>query len=85
MVFGIVEYAAVLGTLVLMEGLLAADNALVLAVLVSRLPRRDQQRKALLYGIVGAFVFRSIAVVAATRRDGRAAYRGSGRRSLWWS
>lgn len=66
MVLGLVEYAAIIGTLVLMEGLLAADNALVLAVLVSRLPAREEQRKALLYGIVGAFVFRGIAVVAAT-------------------
>ena len=47
-------------------------------MLVSRLPRRDEQKKALLCGIVGAFVFRSIAVVAATRQDGRAA-------RLFWS
>ena len=60
------EYAAIIGTLVLMEGLLAADNALVLAVLVSRLPKRSQQRKALLYGIVGAFVFRGLSLVAVT-------------------
>ncbi|MDP6124140.1 MAG: hypothetical protein QGH20_00105 [Candidatus Latescibacteria bacterium] len=60
-----VEYAAILGTLVFMEGVLAADNALVLAVLVSRLPNKDQQKKALLYGIVGAFVFRGISVLAA--------------------
>jgi YkoY family integral membrane protein len=62
----LVEYAAILGTLILMEGILAADNALVLAVLVSRLPDRTEQRKALLYGIVGAFFFRAVAVVAAT-------------------
>jgi len=60
------QNAHVIGTLVLMEGLLSADNALVLAILVSRLPEREQQRKALLYGIVGAFAFRGIAVVAAT-------------------
>ena len=37
------EYAAVIGTLVLMEGLLAADNALVLAVLVQRQGCCDEQ------------------------------------------
>ncbi len=50
--------------LVLLEGLLSADNAMVLAVLVLGLPK-DQQRKALRYGIVGAFVFRIIATVFA--------------------
>ena len=43
--------------LVLLEGLLSADNAMVLAVLVLGLPRHQQQ-KALRYGIVGAFLFR---------------------------
>jgi YkoY family integral membrane protein len=50
--------------LVLLEGLLSADNAMVLAVLVLGLPKH-QQKKALQYGIIGAFVFRSIAVVLA--------------------
>jgi YkoY family integral membrane protein len=50
--------------LVLLEGLLSADNALVLAILVLGLPR-DQQRKALRYGIVGAFVFRILATLLA--------------------
>ncbi len=50
--------------LVLLEGLLSADNALVLAVLVLGLPRRDQ-RKALRYGIAGAFAFRILATVLA--------------------
>ena len=53
-----------IGLLVLLEGLLSADNALVLAVLVLGLPR-DQQRKALRYGILGAFVFRILAVLSA--------------------
>ena len=53
-----------IGLLVLLEGLLSADNALVLAVLVLGLPE-DQQRKALRYGIVGAFTFRTVAVVLA--------------------
>jgi YkoY family integral membrane protein len=50
--------------LVLLEGLLSADNALVLAILVLSLPR-DQQRKALRYGIVGAFAFRALATFFA--------------------
>jgi YkoY family integral membrane protein len=50
--------------LVALEGLLSADNAMVLAVLVLGLPK-DQQKKALQYGMVGAFVFRTIAILAA--------------------
>ena len=50
--------------LVLLEGLLSADNALVLAILVLGLPRHQQQ-KALRYGILGAFVFRILAVLLA--------------------
>jgi YkoY family integral membrane protein len=52
------------GLLVALEGLLSADNAMVLAVLVLGLPK-DEQRKALRYGIVGAFAFRIIAIVMA--------------------
>ena len=50
--------------LVALEGLLSADNAMVLAVLVLGLPKREQ-RKALRYGIVGAFAFRSLAILLA--------------------
>ena len=50
--------------LVALEGLLSADNALVLAILVLGLPK-NQQRKALRYGIVGAFAFRTIATLLA--------------------
>jgi YkoY family integral membrane protein len=50
--------------LVLLEGLLSADNALVLAVLVLGLPKREQT-KALRYGILGAFVFRALATLLA--------------------
>ena len=55
------EDIVVVGTLIVLEGLLSADNALVLAVLVGRLPKHQQQ-KALLYGIAGAFVFRFAAL-----------------------
>ena len=53
------------GSLVLLEGLLSGDNALVLAVMVRHLPK-EQQRRALRYGIWGAFLFRLIAVVFAS-------------------
>jgi YkoY family integral membrane protein len=52
--------------LVLLEGLLSADNALVLAILVLGLPREDQ-RKALRYGIIGAFGFRILATLLAVQ------------------
>src|SRR5271168_1443816 len=60
-------FTALLGTvatLVVLEGLLSADNALVLAVMVRHLPKH-QQKRALRYGLLGAFVFRLIAVVFA--------------------
>jgi YkoY family integral membrane protein len=62
-----IEIADILtiGMLVLLEGLLSADNALVLAILVLGLPR-EQQARALRYGIVGAFVFRIIAIMLAS-------------------
>jgi YkoY family integral membrane protein len=50
--------------LVLLEGLLSIDNALVLGLLASRVPKRLQGR-ALTYGLVGAFVFRFVAVATA--------------------
>jgi YkoY family integral membrane protein len=50
--------------LVALEGLLSADNAMVLAILVLGLPK-PQQRKALRYGIGGAFAFRSVATLLA--------------------
>jgi YkoY family integral membrane protein len=50
--------------LVALEGLLSADNAMVLAILVLGLPK-SQQRKALRYGIFGAFLFRAIATLLA--------------------
>jgi YkoY family integral membrane protein len=50
--------------LVALEGLLSADNAMVLAVLVLGLPK-EGQKKALRYGIVGAFAFRTVATLLA--------------------
>jgi YkoY family integral membrane protein len=51
--------------LVFLEGLLSADNALVLAMMVRHLPR-EKQKRALRYGMWGAFLFRFIAVGMAS-------------------
>lgn len=56
---------AIIGSLILLEGLLSADNALVLAIMVKHLPK-EQQKKALFYGIVGAYLFRFIAIGLGT-------------------
>src|SRR5262249_23786535 len=50
--------------LIVLEGLLSGDNALVLAVMVRHLPK-PQRKRALRYGIWGAFLFRAIAVFFA--------------------
>jgi YkoY family integral membrane protein len=52
------------GLLVVLEGLLSADNALVVAIMILGLPRR-QQTLALRYGLIGAFIFRVIATLLA--------------------
>jgi YkoY family integral membrane protein len=52
------------GLLVVLEGLLSADNALVVAVMILGLPR-GQQKMALRYGLVGAFAFRIAATLLA--------------------
>ncbi|MDR3542200.1 MAG: TerC family protein [Desulfosporosinus sp.] len=51
----------IIGSLIILEGLLSSDNALVLAVLVRNLPKR-QQKKALFFGIWGAYLFRFLAI-----------------------
>ncbi len=60
---GAVDALTVL-TLAGLEAILSIDNSLVLAILVRSLPK-EQQRKALAYGIVGAFIFRIIAIMFA--------------------
>lgn len=60
------ENIATVGTLVILEGLLSADNALVLAVLVKHLPG-EQRKKALRYGMLGAFVFRFLCILVAVQ------------------
>lgn len=63
---------AVIGSLILLEGLLSADNALVLAIMVKHLPKK-QQKQALFYGILGAYLFRFVAIGLGTYLI-----------SIWW-
>lgn len=56
---------ASVAALVILEALLSADNALVLAIMVKHLSKADQ-KKALLYGLGGAFFFRLVAILFAT-------------------
>ncbi|PGL72210.1 hypothetical protein [Bacillus sp. AFS055030] len=53
----LLEYGWVLIILILLEGLLSADNALVLAVMAKHLPE-EQQKKAINIGLLLAFIFR---------------------------
>jgi predicted tellurium resistance membrane protein TerC len=48
--------------IVLLECILSVDNAAALAALVKHLPK-DQRKKALKYGMVGAYVFRGLALI----------------------
>lgn len=57
------QYAWALLILIGLEGLLSADNALVLAVIAKHLPN-GQKKKAINYGIIMAFVFRFAALFA---------------------
>ena len=56
---------AIVGNLVIIESLLSVDNAAVLATMVGDLPP-DQRKKALRYGIFGAYVFRGVCLVFAS-------------------
>src|SRR6476660_8309253 len=52
------------GLLVVLEGLLSAGHALVVAIMILGLPRAEQ-KLALRYGLFGAFTFRIIATLLA--------------------
>lgn len=52
-------------SIILMEGLLSVDNALVLASIVSHLPEKEQ-KLALRLGFIGAYVLRILALLAAS-------------------
>ena len=59
----LLNYLFVLVLLILMEGILSADNALVLAVMVKPLPPNSRP-KVLFYGLAGALVLRFSALFA---------------------
>lgn len=58
--------------LIIIESLLSVDNAAVLASMVSDLPH-EQKKKALKYGIWGAYIFRGLAMIFAAYLIG-----------IWW-
>jgi len=55
---------AIIGNLILIESLLSVDNAAVLATMVMDLEPK-QRKKALRYGILGAYIFRGLAMIFA--------------------
>lgn len=57
----LIEYAWILLILIGLEGLLSADNALVLAVIAKHLPA-DQKKRAINFGIIIAFTLRFAAL-----------------------
>jgi len=67
------EALLIIGSLILLEGLLSADNAMVLAVLVRPLPDR-LRRKALLYGLIGGYVMRGLMLLSVAYLT-----------KLWWA
>lgn len=56
---------AIVGNLIVLESLLSVDNAAVLATLVLDL-KPENRKKALRYGILGAYVFRGAAMIFAS-------------------
>jgi len=62
----------IIGNLILIESLLSVDNAAVLATMVMELPH-EERKKALKYGIIGAYVFRGLCLLLASYLV-----------SIWW-
>ena len=59
-----VEYAGIIVALLLLEAVLSFDNAAILAAMVRRLPVQDR-KKALFYGLLGAYVLRITTILLA--------------------
>jgi YkoY family integral membrane protein len=55
----LVSALPIIFSLIIIEGLLSVDNAMAIAAMASALPKH-QQKKALRYGIIGAYLFRGI-------------------------
>lgn len=62
---GITEIIIAILVIVALEAILSVDNALVLAVMVRPLSP-ELRRKALFYGIIGAYILRGLALLFAT-------------------
>src|ERR1700682_5949110 len=60
----LLESLVAIGTLILLEGILSVDNALAMALQVKAL-QPSRQRRALLYGMWGALLFRGLAILGA--------------------
>jgi len=58
------RYLPIIGVLILIESLLSVDNAAVLATMVMDLPE-EERKKALKYGIWGAYFFRGVCLILA--------------------
>lgn len=61
----IAEALPIIVSLIVIEGLLSVDNALAIAALASHLPEK-QQKLALQLGIIGAYVFRGLALLCVS-------------------
>lgn len=61
----LLQDASIIVTLLLLEAVLSFDNAAILAAMVRKLPMADR-RKALLYGLGGAYVLRISAILLAS-------------------
>lgn len=59
-----IEAIPIILSLILIEGLLSVDNALAIAAMANHLPEH-QKRKALRWGIIGAYGFRGLAMAGA--------------------
>ena len=60
-----IAVALIILNIVLLEIILSIDNAAVLATMVKSLPE-SQQKKALTWGIIGAYLFRGLALLFAS-------------------
>lgn len=60
-----IEAIPIILSLILIEGLLSVDNALAIAAMANHLPEH-QKRKALRWGIIGAYAFRGLAMAGAS-------------------
>jgi YkoY family integral membrane protein len=73
----------VIAGLVIIEGLLSVDNVLGIAALANELPEQ-QQKKAIRIGLIGAYVFRVLALLVASWLVGNTWVRWLGAGYLLW-